>query len=99
MGGSSKCRDIVIKFAAALDQIVCVDSSWPRLKRLRDTFRWYIPGVFNHNENIAEPVVVLHDDGRAMGDRHPDRYDKVRQSYCNTYCSKMYLLIGFTLIT
>ena len=41
--------------------------------------------MFDKQENITDPVVVLHDDGRAMGEKHPDRYDKVR---CNKYILK-----------
>lgn len=64
-------------YCCVVDQIVCVDSSWSRLSRLKDTFRWYIPGVLDSDAHVTPPLVVIQDDGRAIGQKHPNRYDKV----------------------
>lgn len=67
-------------FRCMADEIVCIDSSRSRLNRLKDTFRWYVPGSMDgetEQSGLALRLRVIQEDARVMGDIHPDRYDKV----------------------
>jgi len=59
-----------------IDEIVCVDTSWSRLNRLKDTLRWHVPGVFDTANLSGTRMQVILENGEAVGHQQPDRYDK-----------------------
>ncbi|XP_067946377.1 5-methylcytosine rRNA methyltransferase NSUN4-like [Watersipora subatra] len=78
-------KSLAIAQCLLADEIVCVDSSNSRLNRLKDTFRWYVPGSMDGMGPDGLNVKAIGGDALMVAQKHPSRFDKVLvDAPCNT---------------